>query len=218
MSQDQNDHSQDTNNKSTIFMDNVKDYSKGVAYAVGKGVDIVSPYIPLFDIAVKLIKEIIDIYDATQFNRNTCERLMERRKKDFESLEEDIEEMKKILIYTQDVIFDKIKEVEQEVLLMKSQSGDKTVFKPTKIETDQLHICDQSDKRIKRIYKHIDIECKPIDLSKDLTKSYEPKIANFDIAREFNDMSKEIPDLKVLRWMAFEKMEGKTYDTKCEIF
>lgn len=59
-------------------MDNVKDCRKGVAYVVGKGVDIVSPYIPLFDIATKLIKEIIDVYDATQYNKNTCERLVER--------------------------------------------------------------------------------------------------------------------------------------------
>ncbi|CAG8791223.1 14408_t:CDS:2, partial [Racocetra persica] len=51
-----------------------------------------------------------------------------------------------------------------------------------------------------------------------LTKSYDPKITNFDIAREFNDNSKPISDLKILRWMAPEKMEGKSYNTKCEIF
>lgn len=176
---------------------------------------------------------------------------------------------------------------------MKSLSSDKTIFKPTNIEPDQLHICDQSDERIKRTYKHIDVECKHINLSEDveirtylailgklgicpyilkfyglskieendvqvlgwaelkslkdfydkhdigwetkvsltrdicrgiaflnsmnvyhhdircenimLTKFYEPKIANFDVAREFNEKSKEIPDLKVLRWMHLKK-------------
>ncbi|CAG8439129.1 9224_t:CDS:2, partial [Dentiscutata heterogama] len=395
--------------------DTLKDYGKGTLYISGKVIDAVAPYIPLFDIATKLIKEIIDLHDAAQFNKNTCARLMERvidargaieklqrtkkineekfkdqnfyntfqrfantlvkikvfeeellkmgnlrktfeaslikekfmnltsefdtamrdlnfsmmidneaqRKRDFESLEEDHDEIKKLLIYTRETVIEKVEKVVQEVQVMKSQLeekidsihdqvGDKPVFRPLKIDANQLQYCRTSlaphnAKRVKRMYQRvIEVECKSINLnektkvqtylamigklgicpyilkfhglSKDegkdvqvlewtelgslkdfydrrdigwetkvviardicrgiaflnsvnvfhhdircenimLTERYEPKIANFDMAREINDISKEIPDLKVLRWMAPEKMEGRRYDTRCEIF
>ncbi|CAG8512342.1 44296_t:CDS:2 [Gigaspora margarita] len=394
--------------------DTIKDYGKGAAYMTGKVIDAVAPYIPLFDVATKLIKEIIDLHDAAQYNKNTCARLMERvidaqgaieklkrtkkineerfrdqnfyntfqrftniltkikvfeeelskmgnfrktveasmikekfinlttefdstmrdlnfsmmvdneaqRKRDFESLEEDHDEIKKLILYARDSVIDKVEKVVQEVQVMKSQleskvdnhdqSADKPVFKPPKIDNSQLHFCRSSlaphnKGRIKKMYKGVvEVECKSINLSekakvqtylamigklgicpyilkflglakiegkdvqvsewtelgslKDfydrrdigwetkvviardicrgiaflnsvdvfhhdircenimLTGRYEPKIANFDLAREFNEFSKEIPDMKVLRWMAPEKMKGKRYDTKCEIF
>ncbi|CAG8492772.1 5937_t:CDS:2, partial [Cetraspora pellucida] len=386
----------------------------------GKFIDAVAPYIPLFDVATKLIKEIIELHDAAQYNRNTCARLMERvidangaieklkrtkkinekkfndqnfyntfqrftntltkikifeeelskmgnfrktfeasiikekfvsltgefdstmkdlnfimtidneeqRKKDVESLEEDHAEIIKLINYTKETVIDKVEAVVQEVQIMRLQleekldnrnehSGDKSgykVYKPEYIGNEQLQYCRSSlaphnANRIKRMYQRvIEVECKSINISdkataptylamigklgrcpyilkfygltndegKDLqvlewtelgslkgfydrndigwetkvilardicrgiaflnsvnvfhhdircenimlTERYEPKIANFDMAREINDISKEIPDLKVLRWMAPEKMDGakKRYDTKCEIF
>ncbi|CAG8437793.1 9682_t:CDS:1 [Scutellospora calospora] len=54
------------------------DAVKGAGDIAIKVVDIVAPYIPLFDIATKLIKEIIEIHDAAQYNKHICARLMER--------------------------------------------------------------------------------------------------------------------------------------------
>ncbi|CAG8737122.1 5246_t:CDS:2, partial [Racocetra fulgida] len=234
------------------FTDTAKDfnneYGKGAAYMTGKFIDAVAPYIPLFDAATKLIKEIIDLHDAAQYNKNTCARLMERvidangaieklkrtkkinekkfndqnfyntfqrftnilikikafeedlakmgnfrktfeasmikekfialtgefdatmrdlnfsmmidneeqRKKDFESLEEDHDEIKKLLIYTREAVIEKVEAVAQEVQVMRLQleekldnhhhdhSGDKSVYKvykPEQIGSEQLQYC-----------------------------------------------------------------------------
>ncbi|CAG8680790.1 19618_t:CDS:2 [Dentiscutata erythropus] len=225
---------------SSKIQETFKDYGKGTYHFAGKVVDAVAPYIPLFDIATKLIKEIIDLHDAAQYNKNTCARLMERvidargaieklqrtkksneekfkdqnfyntfqrftntltkikafeeelskmgnfrktfeaslikdkfisltsefdtamrdlnfsmmvdneaqRKRDFESLEEDHDEIKKLLIYTRETVIEKVEKVVQEVQVMKSQLedkidnihdqlGDKPVFKPPKIDANQ---------------------------------------------------------------------------------
>ncbi|RIB11044.1 kinase-like domain-containing protein [Gigaspora rosea] len=62
---------------------------------------------------------------------------------------------------------------------------------------------------------HHNIRCENILL----TSRLEPKIANFDLVREINHYHPwEMREMKVLRWMAPEEMEGKRYDTKNEIF
>ncbi|CAG8437804.1 9685_t:CDS:2, partial [Scutellospora calospora] len=223
-----------SNNKN--FMDHAKEYSQGTVYMAGKKVvDVVAPYIPLFDIAVKLIKEIIELHDAAQYNKNICARLMvrvidaqgeieklKRTKKLNESKFKDQnyyntfqrfnisltkiktfeEELSKMVNFRKTVeaslikekfmsltdefdtamrdlsfsmminneeqrkedfrsaVIDKAEEVRQEVQVMKShlvekisdkidklaekvnaQYNDKTVFKPTKIEANQLQYC-----------------------------------------------------------------------------
>ncbi|CAG8512816.1 28476_t:CDS:10, partial [Gigaspora margarita] len=256
--------------------DTVKDYGKGAVYMTDKVVNVVAPYIPLFDVATKLIKEIIDLHDAAQYNKNTCARLMERaidaqgsierlkrtkkineerfkdqnfynsfqrftnilakiklfeeelskignfkkiveaslvkekfinlttefdstmsdlkfsimvdnkaqRKRDFESLEKDHNEIKKLLIYTRDSVIDKVLKVVQEVQVMKSQlesrfnhydkSADKPVFKPQQIDTSQLQLCREplaphNKGRVKRIYSGvIEVEFKRITLSESV--------------------------------------------------
>ncbi|CAG8437797.1 9683_t:CDS:2 [Scutellospora calospora] len=61
-----------------MLTNNNMDSAKGACNIAGRVIDIVAPYIPLFDIATKLIKEIIDIHDAAQYNKHICARLMDR--------------------------------------------------------------------------------------------------------------------------------------------
>ncbi|CAG8609797.1 14210_t:CDS:10 [Gigaspora margarita] len=322
--------------------DIINDYGEGTFYKV---IDVVAPYILLFDIAMKLIKEILELHYMAQYNKNISARLMERvldaqrfmntlvkikrfneelsnkgnfrkiieanlikdrfisltdefdaamkdlsfsmlvdneeqRNKDYESLEEDIEKMNKV-----DVVIDKVEKVVQEVQVLKSQLSDKLIFKPLIIESveckpinisknrevqtyfailSKLGVCPYILKfhrlsKIKgidiqvlewtelgsledsynqydigwkakivftrdicrgiaflnsvNVYHH-DIRCKNIML----TSRYEAKIANFDMARESQEQSREIPDLSILRWIAPEKIKGKRFDTKCKIF
>ncbi|CAG8442822.1 443_t:CDS:2, partial [Cetraspora pellucida] len=97
------------------------EYGKGTAYMAGRFIDAVAPYIPLFDVATKLIKEIIDLHDAAQYNKNTCARLMER-----------------LINYTKETVIDKVEAVVQEVQIMRLQLEEK-------LENRNDHSGDKSD-------------------------------------------------------------------------
>ncbi|CAG8735271.1 20067_t:CDS:2, partial [Racocetra fulgida] len=129
----------------------------------------------------------------------------------------DFEEQRKLDTEELKLSLNEIKEVN----IMKSQ--DTSVFKPLQIDSKDLTPCSMgpgernSSYLCKRMYKFEEVACKEYNIKDDpkkKQKSYNPKIANFDVARKQNTTTSEIPDLKkVVRWMAPEKIKGEPYTT-----